>query len=353
MIPSDLATWLAARADALDEGRSPADEVIPRLGDAGLLCIGVPAEAGGDGQPVTAAVTAIAAVAERSLSAAFMYWGQRAFIEFLVHSPNAGLRERWLPALLAGRHAGATGLSNAMKFLSGIEGLQVQARATTAGGWTLDGRVPWATNLRPAGFLVAVAVAAGEGGALMVAALPHDRAGLRRSADLDLVGLRGSHTAALDLTEVALAPDDLLHPEARQFLPRLRPAFLSMQCALSVGLARSALREAGRAADGARAVLQPAVQAAGQALDEAVQALQEGLAAGAFLTRPADLFRLRLRLADLVQQAVLLELQAAGGRGYHRDRALPVARHWREAAFIPVITPSVVQLQGELARAGA
>ncbi len=51
----------------------------------------------------------------------------------------------------------ATGLSNATKFLSGIEELSVQARRSGT-ALMLDGYLPWVTNLPAAGFDVAMAV---------------------------------------------------------------------------------------------------------------------------------------------------------------------------------------------------
>ena len=90
--------------------------------------LGVPAAPGGHGGDVTDAVAAIAAVSECSLAAGFVFRGHRTFIEYLLQSSNEALRNKLLPGLLAGSRAGATGLSNAMKFLSGIEGLQIKAR---------------------------------------------------------------------------------------------------------------------------------------------------------------------------------------------------------------------------------
>ena len=63
------------------------------------------------------------------MSAAFAFWGQRVLIEMLANTGNAALRGRWLPALLAGEAAGASGLSNIMKFLSGLEALNIRATA--------------------------------------------------------------------------------------------------------------------------------------------------------------------------------------------------------------------------------
>lgn len=352
-LPDALNHFLLQHAPALDADATQAPALLPALGASGLLRRGVPLALGGDGSSTSDAVDAITAVAERSLAAAFVFWGQRAFIEYLLQSPNEALRAEWLPAVLEGRLAGATGLSNAMKFLSGIEALQVQATTVANGGgadahFVLDGQIPWATNLRPQGFVVAAAVERRDGGAPLVAALPFDSAGLQRSDDLDLIALRGTHTAALRLTRVQLTPAHVLAPDARQWLPRVRPAFLGLQCALSIGLAQAALEAAQQHGANARPVLGGPIQQTRAALGLAVASLKEGLADGRFVSDPVPLFELRIRLAHLALQAVQLELQACGGRAYHRDQPLGFARRWREAAFLPIVTPSLTQLQGEL-----
>lgn len=353
--PQDLAPWLDLQAEALDAGEAEASRaLLGRLAAAGRFGIGVPVDLGGSGGSLGDAVEAIADTARHSLTAAFVFWGQRAFIEYLLHSPNEALRERSLPELLGGRRAGATGLSNAMKFLSGIEALGLSARGS--GPWRLQGCVPWATNLHTAGFAVALAVARDEPGAApFVAAVPSERAGLTRSADLDLLGLRGSQTASLDLSDLDLGPEDLIHPDAQHFLPRVRPAFLGLQCGLSLGLAAASLDAAQALLGPARAVLGAPLAEARQRLHAHRQALLQGLAEGRFLHQAAELFRLRIALAEDVQAALQLELLASGGKAYHRSfssgqPALGFARRWRESAFVPIITPSLSQLQGELAR---
>ena len=350
-VPEGLCAWLCTHALALDEGRTQTEGVLPALAQADLFRIGVPREWGGVGGDVRDALQAISGVSEQSLAAGFMFWGHRAFIEYLLQSANSGLRERWLPVLLAGRHAGATGLSNAMKFLSGIETLQIRARARGA-GWQLDGALPWATNLRTGRFIVAAAIER-EGGAPFVAALPSDRAGLTRSDDLDLIAMRGSDTASLKVEALSIDASDLIADDAREYLPRVRPAFLGLQCGLSIGLARAALASAQLIGGSSRVVLKQPIAEAQAALTQTIDALNEGLSDRRFVAQAAGLFRLRIQLADIVQRAVSLELQASGGRAYHRDQPLGFARRWREAAFIPIVTPSLTQLQGELIKHAA
>jgi alkylation response protein AidB-like acyl-CoA dehydrogenase len=347
-LPSGLATWLDTHAEALDRGTLDSDTLLPVLGDAGLFRIGVPAALGGAGGDVRDAVEAIAAVSERSLTAAFVFWGQRAFIEYLLQSPNHALAERSLPSLLEARQAGATGLSNAMKFLSGIESLQIEA-CPQADCWQLNGGLHWVTNLRKAGFVVAAAVSRSDGQPPAIVALDSCWPGVQRSDDLDLVALRGSNTAALRIDQVALSDEHILHIDARAFLPSVRPAFLGLQCGMSIGLARAALRAA-HESGAARHGLADDVAALENSLEQSVQALHQGLADGRFKTAAAPLFRLRIALADTAQQAVEQELMASGGRAYLQSHGAGFARRWREAAFVPIVTPSLSQLRAELSR---
>jgi len=352
-LPDDLATWLTANADLLDSTPELAHEVVPRLAGAGLFAVGVPDELGGRGGATIDAIEAIALVAEHSVTAAFVFWGQRTFIEYLLQSPNEAMRARWIGPLMRGEFAGATGLSNAMKFLSGIESLQITATPNQA-GWQLDGSLAWITNLRKEGFIAAAAVNSHGDLPPAVVAFISDRACVTRSPDLELMALRGSNTAAVKIDGVQIGAGEVLHPNARAWLPGVRPSFLGLQCGLSIGLARASLRAAHTLCTSMRGgLLLERIEAQQASLALLVAELCEGVADGRFKTAAAPMFRLRIALADAVQQAVMLELQASGGRAYLVDRDRSFARRWRESAFIPIVTPSLTQLQGELAKHAA
>ncbi|MET0342685.1 MAG: acyl-CoA dehydrogenase family protein [Polyangiales bacterium] len=347
-LPSSLTTWLDAQADALDDGQLDADLVLPRLADAGMLGIGVDPAQGGAGGRVGDAVDALARVAEHSLTAAFVLWGQRTFIAYLGHTDNPALRARLLPSLLRGELAGATGLSNAIKFLSRLEELQVRGEPAGDGEVRLHGRLPWVTNLRKRGFVAAFAVDHGGVAAPSIYAVPSDAAGLARSADLELLAMQASNTAALSFDGVQLSDAHRLHADARAFLRAVRPEFLALQCGLAVGLTRRALRETEACGGESRAVLQDETAALARENAARFDALIAGTESGAFLHEPARLFALRIRLAELSAAAVSLEVQARGGRGYLRAHCAGLARRRREAAFVPIVTPSLVQLRAEL-----
>ncbi|MDD1015047.1 acyl-CoA dehydrogenase [Pseudomonas rubra] len=348
MLDPALVTWLDAQAEALDQGHCDPQAVLGQLAAAQVLRVGIDPAQGGSGGTVADAVETLAQVASHSLAAAFVFWGQRAFIEYLLHSPNAGLRERLLADLLSGKLAGATGLSNAMKYLSGIEALQVKGLRDDQ-GWTLAGRLHWVTNLRQGGFVVAAAIEE-EGAAPFVLAIPDNASGLSRSDDLQLMGLQSSNTAALNFDQVSISRDWLLHDNAKQFLPAVRPSFLGLQCGMAIGLARRALSEVEAHLQGMRSFLGEALQVLRERLENTVSELKKGLLDGRFLTQPADLFKLRITLAETAADAVQLELQASGGKAYLSAHGAGFARRWRESAFVPIVTPSLVQLRAELQR---
>ena len=352
-----LRAWVAAQADALDADADAGAALVARLAAAGLFGVGVPRALGGDGRGPGAAIDVVAQLAAQSLAAAFVFWAQRACIECMRHSADPAPAERLLPQLLHGTLAGAPGLSNAMKFLGGLDRLRVTATAD-AKGVRLSGDVPWATNLHPQGFIALLAAGAAAGGGAAVYAVPHDAPGLARAPDLDLTALRGTHTGALRLDGVdvndvhggASGAAWCIHPDAKTFLPAVRPPFVGLQCGLGHGLARAALQAARAASGGLPDVLARDAAALEAQLDADWRALTGGIDDGGLRARPRELLALRLRMVELADAAVRLELQALGGRALLRGRDGGAGRRLREAAFLAVLTPTVVQLKNDLAR---
>jgi alkylation response protein AidB-like acyl-CoA dehydrogenase len=347
ILPTSLRTWLDATAHNLDSTSDNAAALLPKLAGAGLFRLGVPPLLGGHGGHVNDAIAGVAAVSERSLAAGFVFWGHRTFIEYLLQSPNEALRDRLLPDLLAGSRAGATGPSNATKFLSGIEGLQIKATKTD-GSLRVDGQLPWVTNLRMSGFDVAAAIQADGDNPAFVASLSSEDIGLERSGDLDLMAMRATSTAAVKIDNVRIGVDRILHHNASEWLPKVRPAFLGLQCAMAIGLARRSIAETTSRLKKGRDILREPSDALTNALEKAEAQLQEGLRGKSFEQSPEKLFELRIGFAAIAAKAVQLELSAVGGSAYLTQPGEGFQRRLREVAFIPIITPSLVQLKTAL-----
>jgi len=69
------------------------------------------------------------------------------------------------------------------------------------------------------------------------------------------------------------------------------------------------------------------------------------------LARTRQLFTLRVDITRLAVESVGLEAEIKGGKGYFRNS--DTARRLREVAFLPVLTPSLIQLERELQRQSA
>lgn len=89
-----LYPWLEANADEIDVDQLRASEILPQLVKSRAVATGVPEPLGGVGGTIADAIDTVAAVAQRSLTAAFVLWGHRTFIEYVLKSDNDAARER-------------------------------------------------------------------------------------------------------------------------------------------------------------------------------------------------------------------------------------------------------------------
>lgn len=341
---TDFLTWLDDQADIIDQhSGGPADELLKRIAKEGTFSLVVPKTLGGQGKTQIELINLLSELAEHSLTAAFISWGHATLIDNILKSENPYFREHYLKQLLSGDYAGATGLSNAIKFLADLEELNVDI-ITEDGQLYLKGRLSWVTNLREDQFL-AVFVAAVKGDNPYVIAIPSGVSGLTRSKDLEFVALQGSNTAALDFDKVPLKKEWILSTDAPSFLSQNRPTFLGYQLGMAFGLAERSLKEVNSRLK-QRSVLKEEWLEQKATLTSIRTQLFEGLhQKDYFVNHPRKLFELRIGIVDLVAQSLLLELQASGGSGYFQQSSSGFIRRWKEGAFLPIVSPSAVQLR--------
>lgn len=338
---------LAERAIFLNDGTPgySVAESLSLLAKAGRLTSGVPESLGGAGGTLLSAVEEISSVSEECLTSGFVFWCQRTLIEFLVKSPNYWLRHQILPKILRGECSGTVGFSNAMNYLTGIEQLQVKA-SLDAETVTLDGFLPRVSNLQPGNFVVAIAAQATTGEKLIIA-VPSDSEGLSRGEDLQLLGLQASWTSTLRLNQVRLSRKWIISEDACNFLSTIRPAFLLLQCGLGLGITRRSHQETLLSIDSTNErVLINRLRYSTLTLVQLNAQLWKLSGLSNFDSDLRELLEMRLALFRLALDSVWLELETKGDTAYLKPSG--TARRLREVAFLPILTPSLLEIEQEL-----
>lgn len=342
----EFTSWLDEHADEIDQNSGDlADSLLEKIAAEGAFKVGVPKEFGGLGGSRQDVIDVLTDLSYYSLTASFVGWGQRTFIENILASDNPYPRETWLDDLLTGRLSAGTGLSNCVKYLSAIEELNVTI-VEEDGQHYLKGRLPWVTNLRSDNYLVVFAAAYADPAKKPVILAVPKSAGIKRSADLEFISLQGANTAALTFDRIPLDENWILSDDAQAFVAETRPVFLGYQFGLAFGLAQRSLDEVKHSLASSRFVLEDEYHETLESLETIKKKLYEGLENPQyFIENTRELFQLRIDIVDVVAASLLLELQASGGRGYLKHSTSSFARRWNEGAFLPIVSPSAVQLR--------
>ncbi|MCV7234483.1 acyl-CoA dehydrogenase [Mycobacterium branderi] len=338
-----LLSDIAAHAAALDLGEESSRRSFAALGEAGLLGLGAPGNT--DGRlPAMAAV--IGEIAAECMSTAFSVWANRMVVEYLLTAETAYSTTVVQP-LLRGQALGVTAMASAFKDAAGCGALELRA-ASVEGGYELYGPIRWASNLYPDSLLVTAA--RGENGEKLVAALPLDTPGITVGDQFDLLALGCTASSYLKLKGVRIATEQVLSTDFAEFISTVRPTFLVLQSAMCLGLASTALQQGRLGLAGVNSVFAAEVDSLAGRLALAETTLASFAAAVGTPSQPTkkDLLSLRLDAAEIASASAALEIRTAGGKGYASRTS--ASRRYREAAFIPVQSPSEAQLRWELGR---
>jgi alkylation response protein AidB-like acyl-CoA dehydrogenase len=341
ILTSDVVSQIADSAPDLDQGDRNTRENLGLLARSGLLGLGAP---GNHDRALPTMAAVIAEVAGHCLSTAFSVWAHRMTVEYLTAAATPwSLRA---VADLTGTGAlGVTGMASAFKDAAGCGSIELAATATD-GGYRLSGTMRWASNLYPDSVMVTAAQT--QHGEKIVVAVPLASEGVTIGNHFELLALGSTASSFLELDNVDIGEDQILSRDIESFLNQVRPTFLVLQSAMCVGLARRCLDEVQHSLGGINSAFEvefDSLTAELAAIESQVAATAAAVGSG---TTPAkrDLLTLRLAAADTVSAAAALEIRTAGGKGY--ARRTDASRRFREAAFIPVQSPSEAQLRWEL-----
>lgn len=302
---------------------------VQRLGAAGFLRYGVPAEFGG--ALPTLDSRALCVVRERLAThhalADFAFAMQGLGSGAITLGGSEALRRQWLPRVAAGDAIAAFALSEPE---AGSDAGAMRMRASrTASGWRLDGVKTWISNGGIADFycVFARSDAASTGGKGISGFLvPAETPGLSVTERIDVMSPHPLATLTFSACDV---PDEaLLGREGEGFSLAMRTLdiFRVSVAAAATGFARRALQEAlgyadGRAMFGAVLSEQPLAQAilGDMATDVDTAALMTYRAAWHRDTQPTRSTGVaamaKLTATELSQQVIDRALQLHGGRG--------------------------------------
>lgn len=359
---------IAAKIDI--EGHYPED-VLRAIGAAGGLGLHLPSRHADRASDMARSIESMAIAGEVCLSTAFLMWCQSACGWYLENSENGALRAEMLPRVATGQVLGGTALSNPMKFLSGIEPLQLVG-TRVPGGYRVRGQLPWVSNLG-AGHVFGLVFRTDDGhgdgrgdghgdgpsgghGREVMALVSCDAEGLTLTQGAHFTALEGTRTFALRFEDVFVPESWILADPAGPYLARIKAGFILMQTGMAIGLVAGCID-----------IMQRANRSLSHVncfLDDRPETLEEELAAlradvhrlgGTPWERDPDYLRqvlqARLRAGEMSIRAASAAMLHAGARGY-LVRA-PAQRRLREAYFVAIVTPAIKHLRKELARLAA
>lgn len=333
---------IRAHAAALDRGEGPSRRSFTALGAAGLLGVGSPGNA--DGRlPEMAEV--IRRISGECMSTGFSLWAHRMVVEYLLTAATT-FGTTAADSLLAGTTLGVSGMASAFKEAAGCGSLDLTA-TPVPGGYELSGAIRWASNLYADSIMVTAART--DDGEKVIVALPLDTPGVVVGDHFDLLAMGSTASSYLNLKAARISGEQVLSRDFDGFLQAVRPTFLVLQSAMCLGLTKTTLEESRRGLTGVNAVFSADVdRIAGKlACAELTLAILAAAVSGARQPTKRELLSLRLTAAELCSASADLEIRTAGGKGY--ASRTPASRRYREAAFIPVQSPSEAQLRWELA----
>ncbi|MDQ0618444.1 acyl-CoA dehydrogenase family protein [Arthrobacter globiformis] len=314
----------------VDAGQISPFTLLQSIGEIGLLDLG----RSGSLLPMSAVIYDLAS---ECVASAFSLWGHRMAVAY--HDATGAQ----LPTgVLEAERPAASAMAPAFKAAAGISEIPVLARRVD-GGLRISGSIPWASNIYDDAIVV-LPVVEEDGKALIVRTMA-GATGLTVRHLTELLALNATRSASLEFQNVFIRTSDIMTDDVPAFLTSIRKPFLLLQAAFCLGLSAAALNSA---ADGLTGVNESFKPDADVVTEEFRRLQREFIAMAEDPSPPSKLSLLQLRLdsAHLTGAATRLEAAVVGGRGYQSASA--TARRLREAAFLPVQSPTEGHLRWEI-----
>lgn len=328
---------ISDKVKAVDSGDESARYILPLLAEADLLHTDL---------LTTARI--IREISRRDLSLGFTVWAHKMAQQYLINSGTPAA-ENVEKQLRSGERPGITGMAAAFKEFAGCDKIELTATPVD-GGYHINGKLNWASNLYDDAVLITAART--DDGERILIFIEAGSEGLTFGKPFGLLGLNATASAWVSLENVFVPESQILSHDFDAFIQQVRPTFVVLQIAECVGVAEAAIGAASERLFGVNATFSDDVDTVAEKITTIVTKQEDIISRiGNSAINPVELLELRLDAAEVAVDAANLEVRVAGGAGYAKSS--PASRRFREAAFIPVQSPSEAQLRWELEKAKA
>ena len=204
---------IAPRAAEIDRTDKFPRDLLPKMGELGLLGITVEEEWGGTGLGYLEHVVAMEEISRASASVGLSYGAHSNLcVNQLRRWGNDDQKARYLPKLISGEHLGALAMSESG---AGSDVVSMKLRADRQGDrYVLNGTKMWITNAPDADTLVVYAKTDPNGGSKGITAFLIERGfkGFSVAQKLDKLGMRGSETGELVFEDCEVPEANVMGP---------------------------------------------------------------------------------------------------------------------------------------------
>jgi isovaleryl-CoA dehydrogenase len=204
---------IAPRAAEIDRTDKFPRDLLPKMGELGLLGITVEEEWGGTGLGYLEHVVAMEEISRASASVGLSYGAHSNLcVNQLRRWGNDDQKARYLPKLISGEHLGALAMSESG---AGSDVISMKLRADRKGDrYVLNGTKMWITNAPDADTLVVYAKTDMDAGSKGITAFLIERGfkGFKVAQKLDKLGMRGSETGELVFDNCEVPEENVMGP---------------------------------------------------------------------------------------------------------------------------------------------
>ncbi len=204
---------IAPRAAEIDRTDKFPRDLLPKMGELGLLGITVEEEWGGTGLGYLEHVVAMEEISRASASVGLSYGAHSNLcVNQLRRWGNDEQKARYLPKLISGEHLGSLAMSESG---AGSDVISMKLRADKKGDrYVLNGTKMWITNAPDADTLVVYAKTDMDAGSKGITAFLIERGfkGFSVAQKLDKLGMRGSETGELVFDNCEVPQENVMGP---------------------------------------------------------------------------------------------------------------------------------------------